>query len=148
MVAVAAAVAVEAAATSCVGDNEEGKKLLGDRLERGRAATMSPGIEKRLTTVARIATQLLDFGKERRRFLPDARVLISPPLSVLTLRDSDESGDEGNLTTRTGTRVWKWQGEREWVKREEEGGKRERESDARSVKKFVGASQDSRLISR
>lgn len=46
---------------------ENPRDRLGRR-ERGRAATMIPGIEKRLTTVARIATQLLDYGVERRRF--------------------------------------------------------------------------------
>lgn len=72
------------------GGREDPRDRLGRR-ERGRAATMIPGIEKRLTTAARIATQLLDYGVERRRFPPPPpRVLISPLLSVLTLPDSHE----------------------------------------------------------
>jgi len=51
---------------------EDPRDRLGHR-ERGRTATMIPGIEKRLTTAARIATQLLDYSEERRRFP-------SPPL--------------------------------------------------------------------
>lgn len=48
---------------------EDPRDRLGRR-ERGRAATMISGIEKRLTTAARIATQLLDYDVERRRFPP------------------------------------------------------------------------------
>lgn len=69
---------------------EDPRDRLGRR-ERGRAATMIPGIEKRLTTAARIATQLLDHGVERRRFPPPPPCLYLSPLpSILTLPDSDE----------------------------------------------------------
>lgn len=109
-------------------NEERSSRSCGTWGTRSSAATMIPGIEKRLTTAAQIATQLLDFGKEHRfsSFLPfsspfSSIFLSRLFLSVLTLSDSDEreNGDEESLTTG---KEWRW-------------GK-EGKSDARSVKKF------------
>jgi len=88
---------------------EDPRDRLGRR-ERGRAATMIPGIEKRLTTAARIATQLLDYGIERRRFPPPPCPYLIPfhpswPCPTVTRENGDEN--EGGLTTTRGTEMEK-----------------------------------------
>lgn len=63
---------------------------------RARAATMIPGIEKRLTTVARITTQLLDLGEEGRRRRRRRRFPPSPcPYLAFSVRP-----DPGSTVTR------------------------------------------------
>lgn len=73
------------------GTRESSSRSFGTWGTRSSAATVIPGIEKRLTTAAQIATQLLDFGKERRFSFPSffPASLISPLLFVLALPDSD-----------------------------------------------------------